>query len=129
MMPERDIAFVRKDPETPKTQLVIVVGLLVVAAIIQSETPVYIALVVGLISLIFKSAGDWIVWGWYKLAELLSRVVNPIVLGVLYFIFITPIALLFRTFGNDPLSLKRPKGSLWEVRDKKFGKEDLTKPF
>lgn len=129
MMPERDIEFVRTDPDTPKTQLVIVVGLLVIAAILQSETPVYIALGIGLLCLIFKAAGDWIVWGWYKLAELLSRVVNPVVLGVLYFIFITPIALLFRAFGNDPLQLKRPKGSLYELREKKFGKEDLTKPF
>lgn len=129
MMPERDIEFVRTDPDTPKTQLVIVVGLLVIAAILQSETPVYIALGIGLICLIFKTAGDWIVWGWYKLAELLSRVVNPVVLGLVYFIFISPIALLFRAFGNDPLELKRPKGSLYEVREKKFEKDDLTKPF
>ena len=129
MMPRRDIAFVRNDPETPKTQLVIVVGLLVIAAIFDNEVPAYIALIIGLLCLIIPPAGQWLVWGWYKLAEIMSRIVNPIVLGLVYFVFITPIAILFRLFGNDPLSLKEQRGSLYEYRDHTYSKEDLEKPW
>ncbi|MFV1885403.1 MAG: hypothetical protein ACMZ7B_13015 [Balneola sp.] len=129
MMPVRDIEFVRNDSETPKTQLVMVVGLLVIAAIFQNEIFAYIALGIGLISLVIPPAGYWIVWGWYKLALILSRVMNPLILGIVYFFFISPIAILFRLFGNDPMRLKDNKGSMYEIREKTYTKEDLEKPW
>ncbi|MEQ9310096.1 MAG: hypothetical protein RLN90_11645 [Balneolaceae bacterium] len=129
MMPVRDIAFVRSDPETSKTQLVIVVGLLLIAAILDNETFAYVALLIGLICLVIPPAGYWIVWGWYKLALILSKVMNPLVLGLVYFVFISPIAILFRLFGNDPMRLKDNKGSMYEVREKTFSKEDLENPW
>ncbi len=129
MMPVRDIAFVRNDTETPKTQLVIVVGLLVLAAIFDNEYIAYTSLIIGLICLIIPPVGHWIVWGWYKLALILSRVMNPLVLGIVYFFFISPIAILFRLFGNDPMRLKDNKGSMYEIREKTYTKEDLEKPW
>jgi saxitoxin biosynthesis operon SxtJ-like protein len=42
---------------------------------------------------------------WTKLGLLMSRVVNPIVTGALFFLVVTPIALLARLFGKDPLRL------------------------
>lgn len=106
-----------------------VVGLLVIAAILQNEVIAYIALGIGLISLIIPPVGYRVVWGWYKLAELLSRVMNPLILGLVYYTFISPIAILFRLFGNDPLELKTTKGSMYEIRDKTYSKEDLEKPW
>lgn len=129
MMPERDIEFIRNDPETPKTQLVIVVGLLVLAAIFQNENIAYAALVIGLISLMIPAFGNRIVWGWYKLALILSRIMNPLLLGTIYFTFITPIALLFRLFGNDPMRLKDRKGSVYEVREHTYRRKDLENPW
>ncbi len=129
MMPTRDIAFVRSDSETPKTQLVIVVGLLVIAAITQNETFAYISLIIGLTCLVIPPVGHWIVWAWYKLALILSKVMNPLVLGIVFFIFISPIALLFRLFGNDPMRLEDNKGSMYELREKTYAKEDLEKPW
>lgn len=129
MLPKRDIAFIKTDPETPKTQLVMVVGLLLLAAIFDDEHVAYISLGIGLISLVIKPAGDWIVWGWYKLAEVLSKVMNPLVLGLVYFLFISPIAILFRLFGNDPMRLKDNKGSIYEVREHTYTKEDLENPW
>ncbi len=129
MLPKRDLEFIKTDPETPKTQLVIVVGLLVIAAIFDNEYIAYAALIIGLVCLIIKSAGDLIVFGWYKLAELLSRVMNPLILGLLYFTFITPIALLFRLFGNDPLALKEQRGSIFDFREHTYSKKDLENPW
>lgn len=129
MLPKRDFDFIKTDSETPKTQLVIVVGFLVIAAILDNEYIAYASLIIGLISLIIPPAGHGIVWGWYKLAEILSRIVNPIVLGLLYFLFITPIALMFRLFGNDPLDLKKPRGSVFDYHEKSYTKKDLEKPW
>jgi hypothetical protein len=42
---------------------------------------------------------------WIKLGLLLGRIVNPIVMGLLFFIVVAPTALIFRLFGKDPLRL------------------------
>ena len=44
---------------------------------------------------------------WYKLGLLMGRVVSPIVLGFLFFILITPIAIVMRVVGRDPLKLRK----------------------
>lgn len=44
---------------------------------------------------------------WYKLGLLMGRVVSPIVLGILFFILITPIAIVMRLAGRDPLRLRK----------------------
>lgn len=129
MMPVRDIEFIRNDSETPKTQLVMVIGFLVLAVIFQNEIIVFFALGIGLTSLVIPPAGHWIVWGWYKLALVLSKVMNPLVLGLVYYSFISPIAILFRLFGNDPMRLKDNRGSMYEIREKTYTKKDLENPW
>jgi len=44
---------------------------------------------------------------WMKLGDLLGKVVSPLILGVFFFILITPVALIMRLVGRDELRLKR----------------------
>ena len=44
---------------------------------------------------------------WFRLGLLLSRIVNPIILFLLYVTCIVPIGVVMRLFGYDPLRLKR----------------------
>ncbi len=55
---------------------------------------------------------------WMKLGLLLGRIVSPIALGLLYFTVFTPIGLLFRARGKDPLRIKKPAdaASYWVAR-------------
>ena len=57
--------------------------------------------------------------GWTALGLILFRVVNPIVLGVIFTVTIIPIGLLLRAFGKDPLRLKLDPSaeSYWIARD------------
>ncbi|SJZ89910.1 hypothetical protein SAMN02745126_02771 [Enhydrobacter aerosaccus] len=48
---------------------------------------------------------------WLKFGLLLYKVVNPIVLGLLFFLTITPIGLLMRAGGKDFLRLKLDRGA------------------
>jgi hypothetical protein len=52
---------------------------------------------------------------WLKFGLLLYKVMNPLVLGLLFFITITPIGLIMRLFGKDFLRLKldRQARSYW----------------
>ncbi len=43
---------------------------------------------------------------WMKLGDLLSRIVSPIALGIVFFGVFTPTGFLMRLMGKDPLRLK-----------------------
>jgi hypothetical protein len=56
---------------------------------------------------------------WFKFGLLLHHVVNPVVMGALYFGAIVPMGLLLRVLGKDLLRLKfdRASASYWIPRD------------
>ena len=56
---------------------------------------------------------------WMKFGLFLSRVVNPLLLGVVFFLIITPIAIVRRLLGEDSLRLKFEPGleSYWIDRN------------
>ena len=54
---------------------------------------------------------------WIKFGFILGRVISPIVIGILFFLFFTPIALVMRIFGRDELSMKSAmRSSYWIKR-------------
>lgn len=55
---------------------------------------------------------------WQKLGLLLSKIVSPMVLALLFYAIMTPVGLLMRAFGKDPLRLhRREAASYWIVRE------------
>jgi len=48
---------------------------------------------------------------WLKLGLLMYRVVNPVIMAVLFFVAILPIGLIMRLFGKDFLKLARDRAS------------------
>jgi hypothetical protein len=51
---------------------------------------------------------------WYHLGQLLGKIVSPVVLGIIFFVVLTPVAAITRLFGRDELRLKRNQGaSYW----------------
>lgn len=44
---------------------------------------------------------------WFKFGILLGNIFSPLILGTIFFIIITPTALICRLFGRDQLRLKR----------------------
>ena len=62
---------------------------------------------------------------WYQLGLFLGRVVSPIVLGILFFLLITPVALVIRIAGRDALRLRRKNvDSYWIDRSPPGPKAD-----
>ena len=54
---------------------------------------------------------------WMGFGHVLSRVVAPVVLGLMFLLLITPIALFFRLLGRDELRLRIDSDtSYWVVR-------------
>ena len=51
---------------------------------------------------------------WFKFGILLGRIVSPIIMGLIFFMVVTPIALIMRIIGKDLLNLKFNKDkSYW----------------
>ena len=43
---------------------------------------------------------------WFKFGIILGKIVSPFVMGIIFFLVVTPIGLIMRLFGKDLLNLK-----------------------
>ncbi len=51
---------------------------------------------------------------WFKFGLLLGKVVSPLIMGIIFFLVVTPTALIMRIIGKDLLNLKfNNKKSYW----------------
>ena len=51
---------------------------------------------------------------WFKFGIILGRIVSPLIMGIIFFLVVTPIGLLMRLLGKDVLNLKYNKSkSYW----------------
>ena len=69
------------------------------------------SLIISLIFLILGSINSYILTPfnklWFKFGILLGSVVSPIIMGIIFFLVVTPISLLLKLFGKDVLNLKQ----------------------
>ena len=65
---------------------------------------------------------------WFKFGILLGKVVSPIVMGIIFFLVITPIAILLKIFGKDVLKLKLNNNETYWI-EKNEPKSDMKKQF
>ena len=55
---------------------------------------------------------------WFKFGILLGSIIAPIVMGIVFFLVVTPTALIMRLLGKDLLNLKKNnKNSYWIEKD------------
>lgn len=68
---------------------------------------------------------------WLAFGHRLHKVTSLVVLGALFFLVLTPIALALRAIGSDRLALKRApvSASYWTERDSANRKVDFDRPF
>lgn len=117
---------VNKKPDGNIT-LAIVVGFIGLSLIFDIPVLIYIALAIGFISLLSTTIQGKIIFVWEKIAKVIGTINSYLLLSIIFFIFLTPIALLMKLLNNkDSLRLKKPTDSNFFVRDFKFKKEDLS---
>jgi hypothetical protein len=77
-----------------------------------------IALVILILAVFFPSALSPLNRAWLRFGLLLNRIVSPIVLALVFYGVVTPMAVLFRRFGNNALRLQRDpnSSSYWIAR-------------
>ena len=65
---------------------------------------------------------------WFKLGILLGAIVSPIVMGIVFFIVVTPISLIMKILGKDILNLKKNKNQSYWV-DKSEPKSKMKNQY
>tara|TARA_Y100001958_G_C21130249_1_gene471813 strand:+ start:699 stop:1082 length:384 start_codon:yes stop_codon:yes gene_type:complete len=68
------------------------------------------SLVIALIFLILGMSNSKILTSlntiWFKFGLILGKIVSPIVMGIIFFLIVTPISIIMRILGKDLLNLK-----------------------
>lgn len=114
------------ESEKIKAQLVIVTGLVVLYFIFKSNYFLIAAALVGIVSLAIPVAGNLIVKGWYKIAEVLGAINGKILLSAVFFIVLFPVAIIAKLGKKNPLGLKKESGdSVFHTRNHKYTSKDL----
>ena len=63
---------------------------------------------------------------WIKFGEILGLIIAPIVMGLVYFVILTPVSLIVRLFGKDLIGLKflKENETYWIKRKKNLTSMD-----
>ena len=113
------------DKKIKEALLRVTVGMLIIHFLLEVEILSKVALAIGLIALFVKPIAKWIAWAWFKLSDGLAYVNSRILLSIVFFLALVPIALISRIFTKGDLQLKRKKGSYYSDRNHQYAPKDF----
>jgi hypothetical protein len=128
-----------KKTELTREQVLETIGVLALACLVVGHLAKRPGLKAGFLAaaalllavgLFVKPAGALIARAWLKFGGALGAVNSRIILGAIFYLFLTPIALLARLTRGDFLHLKKRAGadrSYWHARDHAYTAEDIGK--
>jgi hypothetical protein len=131
-IPELDRKGLREFGLTTGAAVVVIFGLFF-PWILELRWPVWpwiIAAPFWILALIQPLWLRWIHRAWMVFGLLASRVTTPLVLGIVFFVMITPMAIVRRLTGKDPMQRALdPNQTSYRVQSKKSPKQKLERPF
>ena len=131
-IPELDRKGLREFGLTTGAAVVVIFGLFF-PWLLDLDWPVWpwvIAAALWSLALIYPDWLRWVYRAWMRFGLLASRVMTPLVLGIVFFGMIAPIALVWRLMGKDPMQRAiDPNQNSYRVKSIKSPKEKLERPF
>jgi len=117
-------------PDTSKsTILVICMGFLIVYFFFEWKWSLYTSLIIGVLSMISSLLSNKIEWVWMKLSVILGYIIPNILLTIVFFVFLLPIALASRLAHKDPLRLSRKYKSYFSDVNKQMDQSSFEKTW
>lgn len=106
--------------------LAIATGFVILGLIFKKDIFYYISFSVGLIGLIISPLAEIIHKLWMKLAEILSFISSKILLTIIYYVVLYPLAILYKISNRKNIaSFKKHQKSTWKERNYTFKSNDL----
>lgn len=106
--------------------LSIVIFILIVYFFTRWEGLLYFALGLGVLVLLSKYLGGWVTYIWQSFLRLLGFINAHILLSVIFFLILFPIATLAKLFGKKSLSKKLQAASFYKERKHEYGSDDFV---
>ena len=94
-----------------ETMGVISLFFLVLFVFTQRQAFIYCAVVFLVVALFVAPLARAITRLWLKLSEIIGTFNSKVILSLVFFLFLTPLAFLFRAFSKNPLMLKKESRS------------------
>ena len=67
---------------------------------------------------------------WFYIGIILSKIISPIIISVIYYIIVSPVAIVTRIFGRDELKIKKRKtNTYWVIRSKQSSKDSFFNQY
>ena len=118
-----------KEQDKYKSLLVIVLGFSIIALVFSIKYLLEIGLAIGVISLIIPRVGDFILVAWEKFGNVLGTINATIILSVIFFVILLPVALTQRILGGQKNKASEKQNSSFHIRDHSYTKLDFEKPW
>ncbi|WP_436515253.1 hypothetical protein [Ekhidna sp. To15] len=116
--------------EYHKTVLVIITGFLIMFWLWGYNWLLTSAIMIGALSILSTRFAKLIDYLWMKIAWVLGLIMPNVLLSLVFFIFLTPIALISRIFRKqNMLMLKGNQTSTFVSNKTEFTKGDFEKPW
>ena len=131
-IPELDRKGLRDFGLTTGIAIVVIFGLFF-PWLLERPWPTWPWVIAGMLWFLALLGPQWlrpVYRGWMKFGLLASRVMTPLVLGIVYFVIISPMAIIMRLLGKDPLQRSLdPEQKSYRAKSTKSPGEKLEKPF
>ena len=114
------------------TGLAMVLILLIIGLVAENELYFQIAIGAVVILMVYPQLFKPLAYIWFGLSLLLGTFLSKIILTVIFFGLVTPLGIIKRMFGSEPLQLKKWNSnvnSAFKTREHVFIKDDITHPF
>jgi hypothetical protein len=114
-----------------ETMGVLCAAALVFGLLLKIQALLYIALALLLTGLFVKGLAALITRVWLKFAEILGGINTRIILTVVFYVLLTPIAVIYRMVHGDFMGLKRRERAetYFSQREHAYAPRDLTNPW
>jgi len=108
-----------------ETLLVLTTGFLLLYLFLKIPFFLYLALFTGIAGIFVKPLAKYIAMAWFKLGDVLGYLTSRLLLGILFFVVLFPVSVLYRLTTKDKLHVKRSPESNWTERNKDFTPGDF----
>jgi len=105
---------------------------LAVGLFFKIKALLFVALCLLFVGIFLRAVSIHVARTWLKFSTILGGISTRLVLSIIYFVFLTPIAFAYRLFHGDFIALKRKDSavaSYWNERNYEYTSRDFENPW
>ena len=114
------------------TGLAMVLIVLIVGLVTGSKYAMFAAVLITIADMVYPRVFYPVAIIWFGLSTLIGTVVSKVLLSILFFILVTPVGLIRKLLGSDPMKIgqwKMGNDSVFQERNFIYSADDIEKPY